>query len=474
MKAIYLNIFFCFTAFAGITQSVTYNYTGGVQNYVVPAGVTGICLDVRGAQGNANTAGLALGGLGGRVQGIMPVVAGQVLQIYVGGGGSASSVAGYNGGGRGGNAGCAAAFGGGGGGASDVRITPYALANRVAVGGGGTGGNRTTGCSPGSGGGGGGGYYGGGGGGAYGGMPGTGGTQVAGGTGGIAGAGCPGPPTAGLNGVLGTGGAGGDVPGNNQAGPNPGCAGGAGGALTGGTGPNCTGGTGCPSTWAGASGGGGSNYAAGTLAGVVHTQGFQTGNGQVIITPNTCPILPIVLADFNAEFNKENRSVLLKWSTESEKNNKLFSIEKSVDLTEWKVVSNISGAGNSYQKLHYEGRDIHPYSGTSYYRIKQTDFNGEFTFSTALPIYVIDEPEFTISPNPTSGNIGLLINSALYENAVVTITTLTGQEIMQFVFEPNNEDTLFHEVNTSDLPPGVYFIKLDTSGKSCTKKLIKE
>ncbi len=282
------------------SQITTFNYTGGSQNYVVPAGVTVICFTVSGAQGMRNAQGSNLGGLGGRVTGSMPVTPGQVLQINVGGGGLISSAGGFNGGGNGGiittNC-CPTSHAGGGGGASDIRIAPYGLANRVAVGGGGggTGGNRVVGCAPGTGGGGGGGYFGGGGGGAYGGSPGAGGSQVAGGAGGASCCGCPLAPQPGAAGAAGQGGQGGNLGGcNNQAANNPGCAGGIGGALTGGIGPNCTGGTGCPSTWAGASGGGGSNFAGGAVIGPAHFAGVQAGHGQVIIQPNCCQTPTIV------------------------------------------------------------------------------------------------------------------------------------------------------------------------------------
>lgn len=277
-----------------ISQTVTFNYTGAMQQYVVPAGCTVICFTVSGAQGMGNAQSSMLGGLGGRVMGSMNVVPGQVLEIWVGQGGIVSNLGGFNGGGNGGvittNC-CPASHGGGGGGASDIRVAPYGLPNRVVVagGGGGTGGNRVVGCAPGCGGGGGGGYYGGGGGGAYGGSPGFGGTQVGGGAGGASCCGCPLAPQPGAAGVLGVGGAGGNMNGcNNQAGNNPGCAGGAGGAAIGGQGPNCTGGTGCPSTWAGASGGGGSNYAGPAVITPTSLAGVQAGHGQIVIVPNCC------------------------------------------------------------------------------------------------------------------------------------------------------------------------------------------
>lgn len=290
MKKIYLSVISGILAGYGILSAqvivTTFNYTGAVQTYTVPACVNQITIDVRGGQGMGNANNNNNGGKGGQVVGTLAVVPGQVLQVYVGGGGVNNNVnGGWNGGGNGGVGGCAQASGGGGGGGSDVRVAPYALANRVAVGGGGggTSGDRMPCCGPGAGGGGGGGYYGGGGG--YSGHPGTGGSQVAGGIGGAAGSGCPGPLSAGTNGVFTNGGVGGIAPNNCQAGPNPGCAGGAGGTLVGATGVTC-GGMDClgVGTWRGGAGGGGSNYVDPVLMNVTQTQGFQTGAGQVIIT----------------------------------------------------------------------------------------------------------------------------------------------------------------------------------------------
>lgn len=80
-------------------SQVFFNYTGGSQNYVVPAGVTVICFTVEGAQGNGNASNLMLGGLGGQTTGQLLVTPGQVLQINVGGGGLGNSTpGGFNGG----------------------------------------------------------------------------------------------------------------------------------------------------------------------------------------------------------------------------------------------------------------------------------------------------------------------------------------------------------------------------------------
>ncbi len=265
------------------TGTVNFNFTGAVQTFVVPSGVTSVTIQAFGAQGNANAAGVSQGGLGGSASGTLAVTPGETLFINVGGGGTTSVTGGFNGGGNGGTTGtCLTAPGGGGGGASDVRQIANALANRriVAAGGGGTAGNRVVTCARGAGGGGGGGYYGGGGGSGYPGIAGvvpTGGTQAAGGAGGITGTTFG--ATNGLPGVLGIGGNGGNEIASAQAGSQAIIFGsGIGGGLTGGSGQQSG-----LNNFTGQSGAGGSSYIGGVTSGST-TAGVRSGNGLVTIS----------------------------------------------------------------------------------------------------------------------------------------------------------------------------------------------
>jgi hypothetical protein len=261
-----LKYVLCISLFAlaeGIkAQETTFNYTGAVQTYTVPDGVTAVQLEVWGAQGGSGVGfdGVpATGGLGGYSIGNLEVVPGQVLNVYAGGAGALYGIGGFNGGGQAGTE-----YGASGGGASDVRIGAYTLFDRVIVGGGGGGGAFG---SYGSYGGEGGGLTGGMGLSHYGDIAGSGGTQVAGGAAGC----CYGAATAG---VFGAGGGPGDY--HN--------AGGGGGWYGGGSGA------------AQAGAGGGSSYIGGVAAGFT-TPGLRAGNGQVIITV-LCSPMTLVVSDY--------------------------------------------------------------------------------------------------------------------------------------------------------------------------------
>jgi len=252
--------------------SVTFDYTGTNQTWVVPAGVTEITVDLSGAQGGDNAANGCsdFGGLGGRTVAVLPVTPGDTLTIVVGGRGGGSNdtgqgVGGFNGGGDAGVTALLNIYGAGGGGASDVRIGGSSLADRVIIGGGGGGvGAACTGAGNGGDGGGADGTAGVGGGG--------GGTQSAGGAG----------DPAGVSGVLGAGGHGGD---GTQGQPRAG-GGGGGGLYGGGGGSNAA--TSNEST---SSGGGGSGLC--PAACLAFDAGVNAGNGGVTITYTvTTPTTP--------------------------------------------------------------------------------------------------------------------------------------------------------------------------------------
>jgi hypothetical protein len=140
MKKRRLLILICIFAFRGIiapafAQQVTFSFTGTVQTYIVPTGITNIAVDIQGA-GGGNT-WMSRGGYGGRVQCTLAVTPGDMLYLNIGGAGddaaNLGASGGYNGGGPGsGNA-------GGGGGASDIRHGGNELSNRVVVAAGGGG-----------------------------------------------------------------------------------------------------------------------------------------------------------------------------------------------------------------------------------------------------------------------------------------------------------------------------------------------
>ena len=99
--------------------------------------------------------------------------------------------------------------------------------------------------------------------------------------------------------------------------------------------------------------------------------------------------LPVELLFFNATLN--GKVVDLTWSTASELNNDYFTVERSVDGFNWENVVQVSGAGTTNQTTNYSDADTRPYNGLSYYRLKQNDLDGEFSYSDIVSVVVDTE-----------------------------------------------------------------------------------
>jgi len=175
----------------------------------------------------------------------------------------------------------------------------------------------------------------------------------------------------------------------------------------------------------------------------------------------TCGLnLPIDLLGFSA-IVLDDKSVMLDWETVSEVNNDYFTIEKSKNGINWKEVTRIDGVVNSSSLLSYSFIDDKPYSRISYYRLKQTDFDGEFSYFNILSVnnqYSIKN-EIEIYPNPTSSKISLIGDSNELE--IINVYNILGENVTnQTLLEGGTEKMI---VDLSKLSSGTYYIRTKTT-----------
>ena len=168
--------------------------------------------------------------------------------------------------------------------------------------------------------------------------------------------------------------------------------------------------------------------------------------------------LPIELVNFEATVNEEDYSVQLDWQTATEIDNDFFTIEKSKDAQDWIAIKRIEGAGNSSERLSYSVVDPSPYSGTSYYRLKQTDYDGQFTYSNirAVNMTALVMDAIKIYPNP--GRDFITLEGDLVALADFRIYNLVGKDVSSLVRILDKSSNSL-KVDISRLPEGVYSIK---------------
>ena len=190
--------------------------------------------------------------------------------------------------------------------------------------------------------------------------------------------------------------------------------------------------------------------------GSVNPYGGPFTGGGTISGPS---VLPIELLSFTAEATADN-TVELEWATATETNNDYFTIEKTRDGEFYEVVTTMDGAGTSFSVKEYFTIDPEPYPGISYYRLKQTDYNGAYSYS---PLAAVDNTNgsltFEVHPNPVEANVmNLSISSGADEEILVVVHDLTGREYYSKVVVVNEGRYKLVVDPSHKLAPGFYMV----------------
>jgi hypothetical protein len=174
--------------------------------------------------------------------------------------------------------------------------------------------------------------------------------------------------------------------------------------------------------------------------------------------------LPVQLLSFDAK--AYNQKVNLTWSTATETNNKGFEIEKSTDGINFEYVTFVAsqGSGNASFEQTYTAIDNTPYNGVSYYRLKQTDFNGAYEYSDIKAVEFNTSSFITLYPNPATTFINIKVGEQ-YTNATFKIINVLGTQMLN-VIEFNTDNTA--SVNVASFVAGIYFLEINT-GKAIEK-----
>jgi hypothetical protein len=206
--------------------------------------------------------------------------------------------------------------------------------------------------------------------------------------------------------------------------------------------------------------------------------GFDVIDSNEFTLTVTSP-LPIELVSFTAKLFDNNSKVTLNWTTASQINNSYFSIEKTTDNINFELVGKAKSAGTSDQLINYSLIDESPYPGISYYRLKQTDFNGNSQAFYLVEVKNIGDDVnsnlFSMYPNPCNGNdINLLLkNCDVGENFRITIYDLKGEQVSDKNFIINDSGVLVYPISECYIiKPGIYFVTGNSNKKSYSARLI--
>lgn len=180
-------------------------------------------------------------------------------------------------------------------------------------------------------------------------------------------------------------------------------------------------------------------------------------------------LAPVTLLDFKVA--KLTRSVELNWSTVNETGNDYFAIERSTDNGRtFSEIGRAKGTGNSRDYNAYDFVDDNPFRGTSFYRLRQVDFDGTKTFYGPLSVQFGEiSTTVTIFPNPAYETISL--RGLAGDVEVIEIFNALGR-LVKTVRNTTNKSAGV-SIDISGLHRGVYLMKYRSGSERGTLRFMK-
>jgi hypothetical protein len=179
---------------------------------------------------------------------------------------------------------------------------------------------------------------------------------------------------------------------------------------------------------------------------------------------NTSNTLPVKLISFTA--NCIGNSAIFKWETASETNNSYFTIEASTNQNSWATIVKVSGSGNSNAVNSYSFTATENSALNKYYRLKQTDFDGHFTYSDVVAINQCGEEAISVElyPNPATGIISLSSDQDKNQKGSVSVYDILGVKVFHTEGFPK-------AIDLTTKPNGIYFLHFTNGTQTIVKKL---
>jgi len=196
-------------------------------------------------------------------------------------------------------------------------------------------------------------------------------------------------------------------------------------------------------------------YAGGLFAAVA-----QSGTGNRVMTSGTFS-LPLHWLSVNGNLNTAKHAEI-SWRV-AEENVTSYQVEKSSNAVSFSSIGSLTGKGDG--EHNYSFNEMQPLTGTAWYRIKQTDIDGKFTYSSIVTLHNNNQQRINIYPNPAKELVTISVGSNLL-NKNALLTDIDGK-----VLQTKRISSLSFTMNIAGYPGGVYFIK---PGNEQPIKIIKE
>jgi photosystem II stability/assembly factor-like uncharacterized protein len=193
-----------------------------------------------------------------------------------------------------------------------------------------------------------------------------------------------------------------------------------------------------------------------------------TGFSQFSIAA-TSSTLPVEWLSFALQIDTDPTAVNLFWATASERNCAYFEIERSRDAATFEAIGKANANGNTSTISNYKAIDNQPFTGVSYYRIKQIDHDGQFSYSNTESAYFRPLHDyFSINPNLIAKGNPIHIQSEK-SGYTATANDAWGRELFRQSLSAGS-----NTITSANLAAGTYFVRISNGVNSCLKKIVVE
>ena len=205
--------------------------------------------------------------------------------------------------------------------------------------------------------------------------------------------------------------------------------------------------------------------------GCTATGALQTLN----VVSTSCSTLPVSLLSLSASSNGSN-SIVVKWATSSEQNNKGFEVLRSLDgRNNWQSVGFVNGAGESNSRKDYSFTDANLIARRYYYQLKQVDFDGRYKYTAVVSANLTGKEGFSLEqnfPNPFKSQETTIRFSLPHRSQVqLVVYDMNGRIVKTLVNGVKDAGTHAIPFRDHGLPTGVYFYRIDADGYTDVKKM---
>ena len=202
-----------------------------------------------------------------------------------------------------------------------------------------------------------------------------------------------------------------------------------------------------------------------TTATFENQQFTSEGKQDIFLCRLASTVLPVELESFKGSV--DNGKVFLSWLTATETNNLGFAIERSTDNKSYNSVGFIKGNGTSTHKNNYSFTDVNVSGLKYYYRLKQMDFDGTFSYSKVIEIDLIAPTEFAVYqnyPNPFNPTTNIAFDLPTASKVTITIYNSIGKQVAVIANKVYQAGRNEIEFDASNLSSGMYIYKLNAFG----------